>query len=347
MRKLKVFFTVAALLVAPVASAGLFGDMVKYMDEAKKQYEEQQKAKAELDGAVESLSQTPIVQATTKAAPASWSELSCTGFVNESKLDIRKNRTGSVCSLSQDLLDSKVMESSVLKGSLSQPFALNSNPNGRSLREALEILRETAKSKNGVPALYGAPGAKFTIRSEDNSTYTVQAFASISGDNKNQDVYIEAISRTFCAEDPTNSLSGENTFRSSLISRYGANKKELSAQQLVPKAVAVRDKVQKDIDNLKKIGMNTDMYILALVPYNTAIQYYQSMGTKTAHIIWDESATTGDTLEIIDAGNDCSLGKRFIINLATNKSADWVRNIISEQRKNELDRSKTAATPTL
>lgn len=196
------------------------------------------------------------------------------------------------------------------------------------------------------------------IKKDDNLSLSIVYLEGVEGERIG---YISSIRRTVCAADKTNSLNGKNSFKKSLIDKYGQPQKEISAllkAKLLKKEIAeakeiVRDKLDK-LESVKRLmttmghpeaglaDLAMQMIRLEFESQETRAVALMKFGQSIVELIWEDPS--GDILTVTEKHNQCGESSQFEFLLQNKKTILSTKDSLkAHEKKNAIN----AESPTL
>lgn len=285
-------------------------------------------------------SENRALVARREEASRRWGVDSCAAQKVSGSLEIRGGRLGSVCALGPELLDSTVASYYRYEDALSIPFRLPDAVSGMTLREAISVLRDTAKSMSGDVGIVGVVGAAFEVGSGAGERLSVSVWSDIEGSDVDSDVIVWNIRREFCAKDPTNSVGKGSSFRGALLSKYGDPRFEYTGDQMF------REVYQEAATQLPLGIPNREQRLAFAIAGDERARLYSRIGKNSASLVWQDSS--GAVLKIAERPPlGCKFGNSFAMTLDSDHHKSWLAKIKTRQANAERVRAGRALVPDL
>jgi len=210
-------------------------------------------------------------------------------LINKESFDILGNQLGSPCSLSQDLSEHGAWEYRDSYTSVGGYVPSRGNLFGYMNIVNLDNRKRELHDNDSYSGVFS--------RNDYEAHKQYQVSILLDKYAKNEDaMLVYQFDYSFCAVDITNSLHGDNSFKSSLISKYGKPTYELTIPQLMKNAAVGRKAYFSDY-NVEKLAGNTA--VLAWVHKNETVLISETYGVydnckglpKFQMSLWDDSLT--------------------------------------------------------
>jgi hypothetical protein len=163
------------------------------------------------------------------------------------------------------------------------------------------------------------------VNKDDNLSLSIVYLEGVAGERIG---YLSSIKRIVCAADKTNSLNGKNSFKKSLIEKYGQPQKEVSAllkanrlkKEIAEAKETVRDKLDK-LESVKRLMMTmghpeAGLADLAVQMIRQEFENQENqatslmkLGRTIVELIWEDSS--GDILTVTEKHNKCGEVSQF------------------------------------
>ena len=163
------------------------------------------------------------------------------------------------------------------------------------------------------------------VKKDDNLRLSIVYLEGVEGERIG---YVSSIKRTVCAADKTNSLNGKNSFKKSLIEKYGQPQKEVSAllkanrlkKEIAEAKETVRDKLDK-LESVKRLMMTmghpeAGLADLAVQMIRQEFENQENqatslmrLGQTIVELVWEDSSR--DILTVTEKHNKCGESSQF------------------------------------
>lgn len=272
--------------------------------------------------------------------------------------DILGSQVGDVCNISSTLLSS----SSYGWQARDKTGAGDSGDHifGTTLSEIIFQYRKRVMEREKLDDNLPTGVAKFNGfgNRENSDAYVVVVGVAKYLDMETNNTKVLGIERTFCAVDPTNSITTGNSFRASLDQRYGTPSLVVTAEDNAKQLEQERSKqlvTDQELTKTLSPSMNYNQKQILenerakhFLQLDSRIDAMRALGKSIQGLQWTFS--NGQTISIMETKNKCGdKGSQFIMFLAM--SSDEINyfysSALSAQKAHDSTRPSSAPVPDL
>lgn len=294
--------------------------------------------------------------AAANSAASEKSDSSCPQIFGAGKFTVSDAKTGEICNL-----PIYIKSDLVKQWKIELPKGDNFKYTPSDTEVVLSFLEHYGRSNPTTltKEMYPIPlSLSKEVKKDDNLRLSIVYLEGVEGERIG---YVSSIRRTVCAADKTNSLNGKNSFKNSLIEKYGKPQKEISAlvkANLLKKGIEgakeeVRDKLDK-LELLKRsmvmmghpdaglFNATAQMIQLEFERQESQANSLRKLGSSIVELVWEYPA--GDRLTVTENHNECGESNQFEFLLENNKPILVFKDSLkAHEKKNAIN----AESPTL